>query len=144
MMVGTSKISWSVREHCTVSPLIEAPIDRLSGSSNSSGVTSQGPMGPKRGNDLARLNCGIPRHLGLPFRQVLSHAQTGDVGPGRSPGHLIGRTADDHDQLDLPVCVAAGRKADVAPRTGDARRNFVNTGGSASGSSNPDSAACSE
>lgn len=35
-----------------------ALLDLFSGFSSSSGVTTQGPIGPKPGCDLARLNCG--------------------------------------------------------------------------------------
>ena len=55
---GTEKIRSLVRPCCICSPLIAQLSSRSLGSANSSSVTSQGPIGPKPGSDLPRLNCG--------------------------------------------------------------------------------------
>jgi hypothetical protein len=55
---GTENTRSEVRPFCIASPLMLQPSARSSRSSNSSGVTSQGPVGLNPGKDLPMLNCG--------------------------------------------------------------------------------------
>ena len=95
---------------CIPSPTSVHEIARSSRSANSSGVTSHGPVGPKPGNDLPRLNCGAePCSCVIALRQVLPDREAGDVVPRALAVDLVRLAADHDDELDLPVDVALGQ-----------------------------------
>ena len=58
MMNGTSKISDDVRSSWSVMSPRRSEMARSDGSSNSSSVTSHGPVGPKPAYDFANPHCG--------------------------------------------------------------------------------------
>ena len=122
-IAGTEKIRSRVRPCCIWFPLTEQPSSRSSGLSNSSGVTSHGPVGPKPGSDFARLNCGdgpapcsCRSEMSWP---TVSPATWSHASAGADPE---GAAADDGDELDLPVGAAAVRQLDLGDRAGDAAR----------------------
>ena len=67
---------------------------------------------------------GRALHLADPLGDVLADGQAGDVAPGVGLGHPVRLGADDHDQLDLPVGVAALRQSHLGDGAGDARDVF--------------------
>ena len=121
---STPKIRSDVRLFCISSPLTVQPSARSSGSSSSSGVTTQGPIGPNPGNDLPRLNCGAGGPgLHDPLGQVLTDGEAGDVRPPLAQCDLVGAPADHDHELDLPVDELA-RQLDGGVRPGEAGREL--------------------
>ena len=68
-------------------------------------------------------NCAAGRELQLAVADVLPDGETGDVGPAVGLGHPVGPSADDGDELDLPVDVA-GTELDVVERAGQRGREL--------------------
>jgi hypothetical protein len=109
MRAGTEKMGCLVRSCCTSSPLMAQVSSRSLGSSNSSGVTSQGPVGAKPRYDLPWLNWGAGPSIWMIRRgwrprrtspgPIASAAPSAD--PADGPGPPAGR----------PVCPTPCRPA---------------------------------
>jgi len=80
-----------------------------------------GPDRPETGQRLAQAELRRGgRRLQDAFGDVLPGRVAGQVGQGVVLAHLLGAAADDGDQLDFPVGVAAFGQGDVAAGPGDA------------------------
>ena len=91
---GTPKRNSLVRPFCRISSPIAHCSSMSSGSSNSSTVTTHGPIGAKPGKDLPWLNCGAgPRELGDSFGDVLPSGQAGtcDQASAAATARPVGR-----------------------------------------------------
>ncbi len=78
---------------------------------------------PGVGFSETELWCGTTG-LGDAFGDVLSGGESGDVGPGVGGVDVAGFAADDGDEFDLPVDVAAGGDDHVGVGAGEAGRVF--------------------
>ena len=138
---GTEISMWLVREFCTSAPLTEQASSRSSGLANSSGVTSHGPVGPNRGNDLPMLNCG-----GAPDSWVIRSEMS---CPMVSPATCFQASASATLRARAPMTTTSSTSQSVRPCGGSTMSpngpvmqlgNFVNTLGR-SGAAKPDSVA---
>ena len=140
----TPKMRLEVRLFCICSPLTEQLSSRSSGLSNSSGVTSHGPTGPKPGNDLPMLNCG-----GLEAIWVIRSEMSCPIDRPATCGQA---SAAATRCAVTPMTTASSTSQSVWPAGGSSicpygpvrhDGNLVNTGGAVSGRAKPDSAAWS-
>src|SRR3954462_4085423 len=125
---ATPKTIEDVRSACTVSPLTAQEIARSSRLAG--GVTTHGPIGPKPGNDLPRLNCGGEPRIWTSRADrawPTGNPATRPAAPRRArapgtPPHAP-RLPDPRHQLPLPVELRR-RHADRGLRAGQARREL--------------------
>ena len=136
---GTPKTRSLVRASCTVSPSMLQPRARSSGSSSSSGVTTQGPSGAKPRCDLPRLNwppaanCSVRSDRSWPTVSpaTCDQASAAATRSARRPTTTTSSTS----QSTVPLGSSTSAKGPVMQAG-----NLVNVAGTL-GTSMPDSAA---
>src|SRR5690606_15169372 len=109
---GTEKIMSLVRARCRCSGPMRQPRATSPGSSNSSGVTTQGPVGPKPGRDLPRLNWGAG-----PASCVLRSDRS---WPAVSPATWSQASASATCRAVLPITATSSTSQSVWPPSGRA------------------------